>query len=59
MPAASRLFRFVFALALPLLSTLSPARTPNIPITAAPSKATLLFDFETRNCDGGTPSDNG
>ncbi len=59
MPIASRLFRFVFALALSLLSTLSPAQTPNIPITAAPSKATLLFDFETGNCDGGTPSNLG
>ena len=53
MPAHSRLPRFVLVLALFVLPTLSLAQPPNTP-TAAPSKDTVLFDFDGGNYNGWT-----
>jgi len=48
-----RLHTFILILALFALPTLSTAQTPNTQ-TAAPTKDTILFDFEAGNFDGWT-----
>ena len=50
MPANSRLHHFALILALSLLPTLTTAQT------AAPTRGTVLFDFESGNFDGWTLS---
>ncbi len=54
MTATTRLPHLALLLTLSLLPTPSLAQTPNVP--AAPSKDTVLFDFEGGNFDGGTLS---
>ena len=53
MLATSHLSRLALLLALFALPTLSTAQTPNTQI-AAPTKDTVLFDFEAGNFDGWT-----
>jgi len=53
MPAHSRLSRLALVLALFVLPTLTTAQTPNTP-TAASTKDSVLFDFESGNFDGWT-----
>ena len=52
MPAHSRLPRLALVLTLFSLPTLSPAQTPNT--STAPSKDSVLFDFEAGTFDGWT-----
>ena len=54
MPAHSRLPRLALVLTLFSLPTLSPAQTPNT--STAPSKDSVLFDFDGGNFDGWTLS---
>ena len=53
MPATSRLFRLALVLSLSALPTFTTAQTPNTQ-TAAPSKDSVLFDFESGSFDGWT-----